>query len=462
MFFMQRVTWSGVAMHKGVLPGYPASHGCIRLPRDFAARLWPTTKLGVRVFIARSEVAPVDFKHPALFAPARKPDPVVASIGSTDGMKPQRRMVLAQASTAANDATSETYANATVEIKPASAGAEEDKSAVAAATPTAPTPTPVPTAHSLGAEAPPTVETSVGDSAAGREAIPLPRRHPLVLLPTTAPQATVPLPRRNPQPLSNTESDATAAIVPLPMRNPLLAGELRKSVEPLQPTEPAPDTVPAAAIEGTRADFRADKSQPSIEALGTTPAPAPAAAEAAVSDDPDKPKSGVSEPPKPGTTRTRSADQPAKRAGQVAVFVSRKEKKIFVRHGFIPIFEMPIAIENADQPLGTHVFTAMAFTDGGAGMRWNLITMPEAASRVVEETRSRIRGTSLRRKPQEQPVVETRAPSNATEALDRIQIPKEAAERISELLIPGSSLIVSDHGLGRETGRYTEFIVLTR
>ena len=37
MFFMQRLTWSGVAMHEGVLPGVPASHGCIRLPREFAA-----------------------------------------------------------------------------------------------------------------------------------------------------------------------------------------------------------------------------------------------------------------------------------------------------------------------------------------------------------------------------------------------------------------------------------------
>src|SRR5262245_11376508 len=82
MFFMQRVTWSGVAMHEGVLPGYAASHGCIRLPREFAARLWPTTKLGVRVVIARGEVAPVEFKHPTLFVPAPKPaEPKVAETG---------------------------------------------------------------------------------------------------------------------------------------------------------------------------------------------------------------------------------------------------------------------------------------------------------------------------------------------------------------------------------------------
>ena len=58
--------------------------------------------------------------------------------------------------------------------------------------------------------------------------------------------------------------------------------------------------------------------------------------------------------------------------------------------------------------------------------------------------------------------MDAKAPSSATEALNRIQMPKEAVERISEILIPGSSLVVSDQGLGRETGRMTEFIVETR
>ena len=46
MPYMQRITWSGVALHQGVLPGYPASHGCIRLPASFAAYLWGTTRIG--------------------------------------------------------------------------------------------------------------------------------------------------------------------------------------------------------------------------------------------------------------------------------------------------------------------------------------------------------------------------------------------------------------------------------
>src|SRR6516165_8569135 len=69
MFYMQRITWSGVAMHEGVLPGRPASHGCIRLSHGFAAALWPTTKLGVRVIVSRNDLAPTPFEHAKLFTP---------------------------------------------------------------------------------------------------------------------------------------------------------------------------------------------------------------------------------------------------------------------------------------------------------------------------------------------------------------------------------------------------------
>ena len=82
MPFMQRITWSGVALHEGVLPGYPASHGCIRMSRDFAQKLWPTTQLGARVVIARGELAPVDFEHPKLFVP--KPKPAATGRGECD------------------------------------------------------------------------------------------------------------------------------------------------------------------------------------------------------------------------------------------------------------------------------------------------------------------------------------------------------------------------------------------
>ena len=69
---MQRLTWSGIALHGGLLPGHPASHGCVRLPYDFAAQLFDLTKLGMRVIVAPSDVAPISIFHPALFQP--RPD----------------------------------------------------------------------------------------------------------------------------------------------------------------------------------------------------------------------------------------------------------------------------------------------------------------------------------------------------------------------------------------------------
>jgi hypothetical protein len=66
---MQRLTWSGIALHGGVVPGHPASHGCIRLPYEFAERLFEVTRLGMRVIVAPSDVAPVTIVYPALFQP---------------------------------------------------------------------------------------------------------------------------------------------------------------------------------------------------------------------------------------------------------------------------------------------------------------------------------------------------------------------------------------------------------
>ena len=71
MPFMQRITWSGIALHAGQLPGYPASHGCVRMPRSFAEQIFPLTKRGMRVIVARDDVAPVaNFSPPSFPAQA--------------------------------------------------------------------------------------------------------------------------------------------------------------------------------------------------------------------------------------------------------------------------------------------------------------------------------------------------------------------------------------------------------
>src|SRR6202040_4175351 len=66
---MQRITWNGIALHGGPLPGHAASHGGVRMPYDFAEKLFDKTWIGMRVIISPNDAAPVEIFHPALFVP---------------------------------------------------------------------------------------------------------------------------------------------------------------------------------------------------------------------------------------------------------------------------------------------------------------------------------------------------------------------------------------------------------
>ena len=69
MPFMQRLTWSGIALHEGKVPNYPASHGCVRLPNGFAKTLFQMTERGAHVIITDHPVAPRPVQHTNLFTP---------------------------------------------------------------------------------------------------------------------------------------------------------------------------------------------------------------------------------------------------------------------------------------------------------------------------------------------------------------------------------------------------------
>jgi L,D-transpeptidase-like protein len=74
---MQRITWNGIALHGGPLPGYAASHGCVRMPYDFAEKLFDKTRIGMRVIISPNDVEPADFTDKMLFQP--KADAIAAA-----------------------------------------------------------------------------------------------------------------------------------------------------------------------------------------------------------------------------------------------------------------------------------------------------------------------------------------------------------------------------------------------
>jgi hypothetical protein len=145
----------------------------------------------------------------------------------------------------------------------------------------------------------------------------------------------------------------------------------------------------------------------------------------------------------------------------ISVFVSAKEGKVFVRHGFRPLFDAPIDIAAPERQLGTHVFTALEYKDTTrTEMRWQVLSLSPESARA-ERAYSRIataeRGSSATLSPLAQV-----PPATAAEALARITMPQAAVDRIAELLSPGASLIISDYGFNREMrANGTDFIVLT-
>ncbi len=109
---------------------------------------------------------------------------------------------------------------------------------------------------------------------------------------------------------------------------------------------------------------------------------------------------------------------------------------------------------------GRHVFTAMALSGEGAPARWTVVTMPPEHARVKRAEPTRRGKRAERGKVVEIAVADPRPTTTAAEALDRVSMPNDAADRISELMSVGASLVISDQGLGPETGLETDFVVL--
>jgi len=111
---MQRITWNGVALHGGPLPGYAASHGCVRMPYDFAEKLFDKVDIGTRVIIAPNDAEPVDIADPKLFAP--KAEVIAAAPAKAEAAERD-----AEAAAKAADETKKAAAKATREVAPVTA-----------------------------------------------------------------------------------------------------------------------------------------------------------------------------------------------------------------------------------------------------------------------------------------------------------------------------------------------------
>ena len=406
MPYMQRITWSGVAMHAGVLPGYPASHGCIRMPMAFAVKMWNWTKMGARVIVTPGQMTPQSFSHPML-ASLRVPPQPAASLEPTTSVGDK-------ADKGASDpkvTDAKPVETKSFETKTASADSVlELRSTVG---------------HTVMSDAT-TGNALVRDEAAKTE----------VKTDTKPDEASEPA--KQPDTVAKTDEAAKPADAASTEAKPTEATEAPKATS---------DEKPADKAEAAKSDTAATEKKP--DAAVTAIAPAQAA-----SPDAKKDQTRLADP-----SPSVKPDMP-KRTGQIAVFISRKDSKLYVRQNFAPLFDVPVSIAASDRPLGTHVFTAEVDKTDSNALHWSVVSLPVAVRAAAREDDGHVsrrqRGAAVI-PVAAKPVV---TPDSPAEALDRITIPADAMAKINEMLTTGGSVIVSDQGINQgETGEGTDFIV---
>jgi lipoprotein-anchoring transpeptidase ErfK/SrfK len=282
MPFMQRITWSGIAMHLGVVPGHPASHGCIRLPAAFAAKLWGMTRIGERVVISPHDVSPSEFDHPLLPAPkmrAAEPDklepaPLSAQPPQAGADRPSNApQQQAEKSIVETDPETASPAKSTPDIDSSDATFGADPS-VAAAPP-----------QSEQSKADVGVETVAGAKAA--PAADLKQQPPAEPAAAANPQqqaerlsagviseaaaATNSTPVADPQPAPNADAPAIAQ---QKSEEPRLDAteKTAETVDAASSADPLQQPAPVAAAESGVADPQPQANQPKIEAGAEKPA----------------------------------------------------------------------------------------------------------------------------------------------------------------------------------------------
>jgi lipoprotein-anchoring transpeptidase ErfK/SrfK len=424
MPYMQRITWSGVALHAGVLPGYPASHGCIRMPTGFAIKMWNWTRMGARVIVSPGELSPASFSHPFLPSLKVAPQPVVAEMPMPDAP------VAAKADKGARDGEnielrssvghSDAVTPITLREQTHTANAADAKRAVTMSD--APPVNPASSREGRGSVARP-------DNAASTTIVDVVKTEAVetAKVETVKPDDAKPI-TADDQPAT---ADKSASI---------------KTDDKSADAKPAADTKPARAdaAQGNASAKSGDK--PSGPDRDQTKAAGSAAA-AAPDADAKKDQSRIIKPDAP------------KRTGQIAVFISRKDSKIYVRQNFSPLFEAPVTIAASDRPLGTHIFTADVDRADANVLHWSVVSLPVS-------TRSAMRGDDGARRHKAAVVTDAQPVpmvDNPAEALNRITVPADVMARMSEALTTGGSIIVSDQGINQgETGEGTDFIVALR
>jgi hypothetical protein len=381
------------------------------MPMAFAVKMWNWTRMGARVVVTPGELTPSLFSHPLLAALKVAPQPVAPD-------KP----VVSPAAKSDKAANADTTAKPVVgERSAAMPLREQTHTADASATAT---------------KAPVTMSDATPDAVSAK---------------TGAATSSADKPAE-----AKSSEVAVADIKPAEDDTADKAGtksddapvSAQASSDAVKPDE----TKVEAKVDDARPDYKTDNKTDDQIKSATGPVA-----------DMKKDQTRLPDPVKPAATKPDLATVTASmRTGQIAVFISRKDQKLYVRQNFAPLFDVPVTIAPGERPLGTHVFTAQADKNDANVLHWSVVTLP-APSRNAERRDEDERAS---RRHKIAGVVEMKpmpVPDSPAEALDRLTIPTEAMARIVDALSTGSSIIVSDQGINAgETGEGTDFIVSLR
>lgn len=446
MPYMERLTWSGIALHAGVVPGYRASHGCVRLPHSFARTLYGMTKLGGRVVITATDAEPVAFSSPRLFKPLPLDDKTAMKLGSSGHPR-----------VAINDKPDEMTTDALpdlpllIGISPALARAVADMPRDPQRRPT----TRIEAdqlmqervtrlqAELKSADAAQTAALAKVDELA-KEFAQAERQL------QDAQRAGEPL-RASVKNAELRQQDAVRAFSAFMSSSD--SGSRLASNAALDREADLENAVLQATRDADDARTTAAKTEWSFAEVQARFSAAKAARDNASTALRDAQTDLIS-----AKRELAEANNDARlRSKSISVFVSLRAQRVYVRQGTEPVLEAPISIAPLPGAVGTHVFTAMRYGEDPNTFDWRLVSaqVPAAGKTFLDDARKR-RGDAAAS-------TGNLSVRMATAALSSFTIPDDILSLISERARPGASLIVSDRELPlHENGSGTEFVILTK
>ncbi len=409
MPFMQRITWSGVAMHLGVVPGYPASHGCIRLPDGFAQQFWGMTQIGNRVVVARRDTTPVEISSTFLPVPKLQPAPEVAS------RQPAEFAALVYARELASIS----------EASPMSAAMAQE---------TQPSPATAPKLLNPIEYAKALKERALASKAAADQAAKDALR---------AAQAAGAEAHQAMDDVDKAETDLRAAEAKLAV----LDAPAPTAAAAAPPGAPGADVAAEAASASAGAAAQVDRARAALVEAQSREAAKRQVAFAAV----QMWKDAVAA----GELASNTVKEAERRLKPASVLFSKKESRVFIRQDWKEVYEAPITFKDPARPIGTHLFVAVN-GDADGKVKWSAISVPSGAAPSDDPQRKRSKN--------DKSADTAPAPQGdtASAALERVEVADDLRERIAELVWVGAQVIVTDNARSDEMDEDSDIIVSTR